>query len=76
MTTSDWSKTVKQLKDKPAVMNKHMKHCKPKTRKCGVTRFRCENCGRYGAKVGQYRLNLCRQCFREVARDLGFEKYK
>jgi small subunit ribosomal protein S14 len=75
MTASDWNKMLKQLKGKPAVMNKYLRHNKPKVRKFGVAAFKCENCGRFGAKVGQYNINLCRQCFREMAVELGFHKY-
>ena len=37
--------------------------------------FECRRCGRKQGLVGKYDINLCRQCFREVARDMGFEKY-
>jgi small subunit ribosomal protein S14 len=75
MTASDWNKMIKQLRGKPAVMNKYLKHNKPRKRKFGTAAFKCENCGRFGAKVGQYNINLCRQCFREMALELGFKKY-
>ena len=75
MTASDMKKILKQLKEKPAVMEKFLRHNKPKQRSCGIARYKCENCGRFGAKVGQYNLNLCRQCFREMAEELGFKKY-
>ncbi|OIO41791.1 30S ribosomal protein S14 [Candidatus Pacearchaeota archaeon CG10_big_fil_rev_8_21_14_0_10_31_9] len=52
-----------------------MKHNKPKDRKFGIAAQKCERCGRYGARVSQYGLNFCRQCFREVAEDVGFKKY-
>lgn len=35
----------------------------------------CERCGRKSGLVRRYNLHLCRQCFREIAPDLGFEKY-
>lgn len=35
----------------------------------------CVRCARQSGLIRQYRLWLCRQCFREVARDLGFKKY-
>jgi small subunit ribosomal protein S14 len=35
----------------------------------------CVRCARQPGLIRQYRLFLCRQCFREVARDLGFKKY-
>jgi small subunit ribosomal protein S14 len=36
----------------------------------------CKICGRKQALIKKYNLVVCRQCFREVARDLGFEKYR
>ncbi len=35
----------------------------------------CRRCGRKQGLVGKYDIWLCRQCFREIARDMGFEKY-
>ena len=75
MTASDWKKILKQLKAKPVVMEKFLKHNKPKERKIGISAKKCERCGRLGAHVGQYNLNLCRQCFREIAEEIGFKKY-
>ena len=75
MPASHWKKMLKQLRGKPAVMNKYLKHNKPKERKIGIAKKRCENCGRFGARVNQYGINLCRHCFREMAEGLGFQKY-
>ena len=75
MTASDWNKILKQLKNKPAKKEKFLKHNKPKERTFGVAAFKCENCGRFGARVSQYNLNLCRHCFRKLAVRLGFKKY-
>jgi len=75
MTSSDWKKVLKQLKKKPAVQDKYLKHNKPKDRKFGIAVKRCENCGRFGARINQHGLNLCRHCFREMAEELGFKKY-
>jgi len=75
MTASDWSKTTKQLKRKPAVLQKFIRHNKPKERKFGVATKKCERCNRFGAHLSQYNLNLCRQCFREIAEEIGFKKY-
>ena len=36
----------------------------------------CRRCGRKQGLVGKYDIFLCRQCFREVARDMGFKKYR
>ena len=75
MTASDWKKITKQLHGKPAVKKKFLKHCKPKERKTGIAAQKCERCGRYGAHLSQYNLNLCRHCFREIAEEIGFKKY-
>lgn len=75
MTASDWSKITKQLKNKPVIMQKFIKHNKPKKRKTGITARRCERCLRYGAHIKSYGLNLCRHCFREIAEEIGFKKY-
>ena len=75
MTASDWRKILKQLRKKPAVMQRFLKHCKPQERKFGISTKKCEKCGRYGAHINQYGLHLCRHCFREMAEELGFKKY-
>lgn len=36
----------------------------------------CQRCGREQGLVGKYDIWLCRQCFREIARNMGFKKYK
>jgi small subunit ribosomal protein S14 len=36
----------------------------------------CRRCGSHGPIIRRYGLNLCRQCFREVAEKLGFKKYE
>ena len=75
MTASDYKKIFKQLNSKPVVKEKYIKHNKPKTRKIGISTKKCERCGRFGAHIGSYGLNLCRQCFREIAEEMGFKKY-
>lgn len=75
MTASDWSKILKQLEAKPAIKAKFLKHCKPKQRSTGIARQKCEKCGRFGAHIKSYGLNLCRHCFREIAEEIGFKKY-
>ena len=75
MTSSDWKKILKQLKSKPAKMNKFIKHNKPKERKTGIAVKKCERCGRFGAHINSYGLKLCRHCFREIAEEIGFKKY-
>lgn len=34
-----------------------------------------KRCGRKQGLVRKYDIYLCRQCFREIAYDMGFEKY-
>jgi small subunit ribosomal protein S14 len=75
MTASDWKKLLKQIEKKPAKLQRFLKYSKPKERKFGIAAKKCERCGRFGAHISSYGLNLCRQCFREVAAELGFKKY-
>ncbi len=75
MTASDWNKLLKQLKRKTVISQKFLKHNKPIERTTGISRKKCERCGRFGAHLSQYNLNLCRQCFREIAEEIGFKKY-
>ena len=75
MTASDWRKVLKQLNRKPAKRSKWIAHNKPQEKSCGIARQKCERCGRFGAHISCYGINLCRHCFREIAEDLGFKKY-
>ncbi len=75
MTTSSHTKVFKQLKVKPAKLNKFLKHNSPKERSCGKNLKSCKRCGRKGGHIDKYGLDLCRQCFREIAKDIGFKKY-
>ncbi|MDD5181552.1 MAG: 30S ribosomal protein S14 [Candidatus Nanoarchaeia archaeon] len=52
-----------------------MKHSKPKKRSCGIATRKCLRCGKFKAHINKYGLHLCRQCFREMAAELGFHKY-
>lgn len=75
MTASDWKKILKSLEKKPVIMAKFLKHNKPQDRTTGIARKKCERCGRFGAHIKSYGLNLCRHCFREIAEEIGFKKY-
>ncbi len=75
MTYSDYRKVLKQLKTKPAKMQKYISHNAPKPRKYGRSTKKCRRCGRPGGYISKYGLNLCRTCFREIATNLGFKKY-
>jgi len=75
MTTSNFKKVFKQLKVKPAKLTKFIKHNSPKERSCGISKRPCIRCGRQGAHVSKYGLDLCRCCFRDIATKLGFKKF-
>ncbi len=75
MSYSDYKKEFKQLKAKPAKLKKYIKHNSPKKRSCGVSLKKCKRCGRIRGHISKYGLNLCRQCFREIASDIGFKKF-
>ncbi len=44
-----------------------------KTSRGGITA--CKRCGRKQSIIRKYDIYLCRQCFRELAPEMGFEKY-
>lgn len=46
-----------------------------KERKTGKAMYVCRRCGRTGGVIRSYGLMYCRQCFREIARNVGFKKY-
>lgn len=75
MTTSNYKKVFRQLKNKPIKLKKYIKHNAPKKRSCGSSQHPCQRCGRNGAHIGKYGINVCRQCFREIATKIGFKKY-
>jgi small subunit ribosomal protein S14 len=53
-----------------------MAKLKPKKeRKFGKDSISCRRCGQKNATIRKYNLNLCRQCFREIAESIGFKKY-
>ena len=75
MTYSDYRKAFKQLKAKPVKMRKYIKNNSPKTRKFGINTKKCRRCGRPGGHIGKYGLHVCRNCFREIAIQIGFKKF-
>jgi small subunit ribosomal protein S14 len=48
---------------------------KKRERKFGKGSRKCRRCGKHDGLVRSYGLNYCRQCFREVAKKIGFKKY-
>ncbi len=75
MTASSWEKILNQVGHKPGKKARVMKHNAPKPRSCGKARMVCQRCGRKNAVIKKYGLYLCRQCFREIAEDIGFINY-
>lgn len=75
MTVSNYKNILKSIKNKPGKIKKYNKHNVPKERSCGVANLKCKFCLRMGGHVGQYGIDLCRQCFRDNAKSLGFKKY-
>lgn len=75
MTISSYKKMFKQLKNKPSKLKKYLKHNAPKPRKFGKITKGCINCGNPRGHIGKYHINLCRRCFREQAKKIGFKKY-
>jgi small subunit ribosomal protein S14 len=75
MTTSDHTKVLKQIGNKPGKVAKYKKYNVPKDRKQGESTKKCKLCGRTGGHISKYGLNLCRHCFRDYATELGFKKY-
>jgi small subunit ribosomal protein S14 len=75
MTTSDPNKILKQIRPKPIKAAKFIKHNLSKERKYGIGKKKCRRCGRNRGHIGKYGLDLCRQCFREVAPKIGFKKF-
>jgi small subunit ribosomal protein S14 len=41
----------------------------------GKGKIECRKCGRHGGIIRKYGLNYCRQCWREIAKKIGFKKY-
>lgn len=70
-----YTKVLKQIAHKKIEAAKFLKHNKPKTRTTGKAKNPCVNCGRSGAHISRYGLHVCRQCFRDLAKDIGFTKY-
>jgi len=45
-------------------------------RKIGKGAHKCLRCGTFSGVIRRYNLYYCRRCFREVAKILGFKKYR
>jgi ribosomal protein S14 len=58
------------------MVNPMVKQQSKSERKFGKGSRPCRRCGSYGSVIRRYDLDLCRQCFREIAEELGFRKYE
>ncbi len=65
----------KQLLNKPIKLAKFLKFSSPKKRDFGRNATPCRRCGKTEGVINKYGLRYCRQCFREEATKLGFNKY-
>ncbi|MCD1293499.1 30S ribosomal protein S14 [Methanocella sp. CWC-04] len=45
-------------------------------KKFGLGANVCRRCGRKQGLIRKYGVYVCRQCFREIAQDMGFQKYE
>lgn len=75
MTAKDWRKMYKSVEHKPGRTARMLKFNKPKVRKYGRGLRVCTICLRRGAHIRRYGLHVCRQCFRDIAPTIGFNKY-
>ncbi len=51
-----------------------IRHNSPKPRKFGASLKRCIRCGTQRGHIAKYGLNVCRRCFREIAKKINFQK--
>ena len=75
MTIASFRKILPVLRKKPAKRKKVLRHSTPRKRTTGRVNKPCKRCGRTRAVIGKYQINLCRQCFRQIAQDIGFKQY-
>lgn len=67
---------LEQIAHKDGKVKKFKKHNTPKNRSQGDAKRKCRRCNRRGRGIiRKYNLYYCRQCFREVAEQIGFKKY-
>ncbi len=72
---SAYERILRTLEKKPAKKARFIRFNSRKQRKYGIATHRCVRCGRFEAHISVHGLNYCRECFREVSKDLGFKKY-
>ncbi|MBD3254489.1 MAG: 30S ribosomal protein S14 [Candidatus Lokiarchaeota archaeon] len=47
----------------------------PQSDKFGKGQRECRRCGTHRGLIRRYGLNICRRCFYEIAKDIGFKRY-
>lgn len=72
---SAYDRILKTLKDKPAKSKRFVKFSSHKFQPHDIKLRKCVRCNRLDGHIRVHGLNYCRECFREVATDLGFRKY-
>ncbi|MCK4237759.1 MAG: 30S ribosomal protein S14 [Candidatus Lokiarchaeota archaeon] len=48
----------------------------PSNKKYGKGQRVCRRCGTHRAIIRRYGLFICRRCFREIAKDIGFKRFE
>ena len=67
---------IKKIKPGKTKWKRALRHNAPKPRKFGQSLTRCIKCGGRRGHISKYGLNICRRCFREIAKELGFKKLR
>lgn len=70
-----FERIAKTLKGKPAKYKRFIKFNKHKMQPHDKRQNACTRCNRPEAHIKIHGLNYCRECFREIAEDIGFKKY-
>ncbi|MGC8516381.1 MAG: 30S ribosomal protein S14 [Candidatus Acidifodinimicrobium sp.] len=70
-----YERILNSLQNKPVKRARMMRFNKPKERPYGLGKNRCVRCNRHEAHIKIHGLNYCRECFKEVSKEMGFKKY-
>ncbi len=57
-------------------LERFLRHNSPKKRAFGKYVNPCSRCGGRRGNISKYGLKVCRRCFREIATQIGFKKYR
>lgn len=67
---------IKKIKPGKTKRERFLRNNSPKKRAYGKSLSVCRICGGRRGRISKYNLNICRRCFREVAKELGFKKLR